>query len=156
MKEQISDFQFKVSDVLLDSGEVISESREIPIWKVEGLDDFKITSLTEVKANFQKIDKGTVLGIFEVRLDIDGSCFYCLESVKRSLLFSTEASFSVYDNLEDVEFKISKYGDIDIQSLLEQEIITHLPQNFSCQAGCKGLCPKCGINLNHDKCVHNP
>lgn len=153
MKRSSEDFTFKVSDILVaPSTEQIEESKKIPIWKFEGLEDFEIIAPVQVNAKLQKIDQGTILGIFELNLEVRGQCSRCLEKIKKSIEFNSEGIFSVYDNVEEAEFKISKYGEINIQPLLEQEIITHLPQNFLCKENCKGLCPECGENLNQGKC----
>lgn len=152
MNKFLENFIFKVGDILVDpENQIVEEEREIQAWDFSGLDDFKLSASVQVKSKLQKIAKGEILGIFEIITQLKGKCFRCLESTKKKLEFKTEAVFSIYDT-EEAEFKISKYGEINIQSLLEQEIITHLPQNFLCKKDCRGLCLGCGVNLNKEKC----
>lgn len=64
---------------------------------------------------------------------------------------------------EDVEIQSEELGlihfsgpEIDVRPDLDQEIIMALPQQPLCQAGCQGLCPVCGCNLNQDSCDCEP
>ncbi len=51
----------------------------------------------------------------------------------------------------------SPYGpEIDLAALLWQELLLVLPVKALCSAACKGLCPKCGENLNLKACACAP
>ncbi|MFH1749327.1 MAG: DUF177 domain-containing protein [bacterium] len=153
MKKHIPYFIFKVSDILTDPNpEIINISQKIPVWDISEMTDFKINSFVQVDGSFQRIERGEILGIFQVKYRIKGRCFGCLTDVSKNISFDTEVIFSIYDNADDEELKISKYGEINIQDFLEQEIITHLPQDFKCKSNCKGLCKICGNNNNIKKC----
>lgn len=41
---------------------------------------------------------------------------------------------------------------LDLDELVKADILLELPTKFLCKDDCKGLCPKCGINLNLSKC----
>ena len=41
---------------------------------------------------------------------------------------------------------------LDTDALLRDDILLELPSKFLCKDSCKGLCPKCGKNLNKGKC----
>lgn len=41
---------------------------------------------------------------------------------------------------------------IDLDPEIREEVILDYPLKPLCKAGCQGLCPKCGKNLNEDKC----
>ncbi len=44
-------------------------------------------------------------------------------------------------------------GDwLDLDDLLETAFILDMPTKFLCRDDCKGLCPKCGKNLNEGPC----
>ncbi len=48
-------------------------------------------------------------------------------------------------------------GDwLDIDDLLETEFILDMPTKFLCREDCKGVCPKCGKNLNDGECDCRP
>ena len=41
---------------------------------------------------------------------------------------------------------------LDTDALLRDDILLELPSKFLCKDSCKGLCPKCGKNLNMGRC----
>lgn len=41
---------------------------------------------------------------------------------------------------------------LDLDELVYSEVIVSLPMKHLCNEGCKGICPKCGKNLNEGKC----
>jgi Predicted metal-binding, possibly nucleic acid-binding protein len=53
---------------------------------------------------------------------------------------------------EDLEFGSYQNEEIDLAGLLGEEIRLALPIRFLCKEDCKGLCPKCGANLNEGPC----
>lgn len=69
-------------------------------------------------------------------------CGRCLEEVNTGFHRDMELHYAV-DKLEPV---------IDLDPDVREEIILSYPINPLCGADCKGLCPKCGMNLNQGSC----
>ncbi|HOD12113.1 MAG TPA: DUF177 domain-containing protein [Candidatus Omnitrophota bacterium] len=46
----------------------------------------------------------------------------------------------------------SQENYIDIGEDVRQEILLGFPDRVVCQDQCKGLCPRCGVNLNQEQC----
>lgn len=45
------------------------------------------------------------------------------------------------------------HGDeIDMAPRTWEEIVLNLPSKFVCRQDCRGLCPRCGVNLNRERC----
>jgi uncharacterized protein len=42
---------------------------------------------------------------------------------------------------------------VDLESLLREQIILMMPLKPLCDETCKGLCPRCGANLNRETCT---
>lgn len=53
---------------------------------------------------------------------------------------------------EDVNYGFYDGKEVDCSSFVDEHFILALPYVVLCQEGCKGLCPKCGMNLNVAKC----
>ena len=60
------------------------------------------------------------------------------------------------DDEEDVndqlDFSYYHGGEIDVGDLIRQHVSTNQPISYVCSEECKGLCQKCGINLNEKEC----
>lgn len=53
---------------------------------------------------------------------------------------------------EDLEIAIYDGEKIDLSDLAREQILLNLPTQTFCSENCQGLCPKCGANLNKEKC----
>ena len=52
----------------------------------------------------------------------------------------------------DVEQEFYEEGRVDLSNPARDLILLSLPQVILCRQDCEGLCPKCGTNLNVNKC----
>ena len=48
--------------------------------------------------------------------------------------------------------EVPEDGEVDLRPLLIEQIQLNVPMKPLCQAGCQGLCPTCGANLNAGAC----
>jgi uncharacterized protein len=53
---------------------------------------------------------------------------------------------------EDLEFSLYDGDQIDLSPLIREQFLLSLPTRPLCSDDCRGLCPKCGVNLNHTQC----
>ncbi len=44
-------------------------------------------------------------------------------------------------------------GEVDLDDALRESVILAFPPTVVCQESCKGLCPNCGVDLNHTTCT---
>lgn len=104
--------------------------------------------------------KGTVTnhaGMLVMEADIVGElecvCARCLKSFRRPYELHTSAVLSETEP-EDEESDIYLLeGDcIDTDEVLVTAFVLSLPQRQLCREDCKGLCEKCGKNLNDGPC----
>jgi uncharacterized protein len=45
---------------------------------------------------------------------------------------------------------------LDLDELLRQELLVEVPMRALCGAACRGLCPRCGADLNQGPCACPP
>ncbi len=55
-------------------------------------------------------------------------------------------------NEDDEEFVLLQDFALDVEELVRSALILEMPSRFLCQEDCKGLCPKCGCDLNEGSC----
>ena len=93
-------------------------------------------------------------------LEID--CDRCLEPRERvvdielDIEFVPQGDFGSNANLEigTEELKLDAIAEnaIDLAEIAREQILLDVPQQFFCLENCKGLCQKCGTNLNLEDC----
>ena len=85
------------------------------------------------------------------RLDTDMRvrCARCLESFMCEIGFH----FAEYYKKQPDEGEYAYSGEtIDLSQMLEDNVVINLPTRFLCKSDCKGLCSRCGNNLNESAC----
>lgn len=55
-------------------------------------------------------------------------------------------------DLEDADELVFEGKTIDLDPILREQVLLALPMNAVCRDDCKGLCSKCGQNLNEKQC----
>ena len=58
-------------------------------------------------------------------------------------------------SVKDLCFHFEKVKDleVDLTEDVREELLLAIPSCFYCSPDCKGVCPSCGVNLNHGSCA---
>ena len=87
-----------------------------------------------------------------------GRCYVVRGNIKCKKIFTcdrclTQATANQVHEFEE-EFDKSEAVDdfIDVTELLRDVLLAGQPMKNLCKTDCKGLCPKCGANLNEGEC----
>ena len=91
-------------------------------------------------------------------VDYSTSCARCLTPVNGQFSLSLEKTDAPKKLLSDLdEDKLDDYaiiedGFLDLDEQLRDQMEMEFPSRFLCKDDCKGLCQRCGKNLNEGKC----
>lgn len=53
---------------------------------------------------------------------------------------------------DDTEIGFFQGEGLFLADVLKEQVLLSLPMKVICQSDCRGLCPSCGANLNHEAC----
>ena len=53
---------------------------------------------------------------------------------------------------DDTEIGFFQGEGLFLADILKEQVLLSLPMKVICQSDCRGLCPSCGVNLNHEEC----
>ncbi|MGB9678985.1 MAG: YceD family protein [Thermoanaerobacteraceae bacterium] len=73
-------------------------------------------------------------------------CDRCLDD------FIYNINVDVKEYIDIIEEEGNSFENFDLTDFILDNIILSLPMKFICKEDCKGLCPVCGTNLNHNTC----
>ena len=89
-------------------------------------------------------------------------CARCLQPIERKLEIPFRAEFVAVENftaakeaqLSEADLDVSVFeGDkIDLNELVREQILLNLSEQIFCREDCRGLCERCGANLNLVNC----
>ena len=99
---------------------------------------------------------GVVKLVFSVKSVLSLQCDRCLKVVERDLDDSFEhilvRELSNEEDEDIYDYVICEDGTLDLAELVRTDLMLELPTKVLCKEDCKGLCPKCGKDLNLDSC----
>lgn len=80
-------------------------------------------------------------------------CDRCMADVNKKFKYLFKHILaSENDNISNNDCVILDEFKLDLDKLIKDDLLLELPSKVLCNDNCKGLCPKCGKNLNEDSC----
>src|SRR5258708_17344239 len=149
--------------MFLDVKELAVHKLRIRKTYVPGSIDFHSAEIKQV----EPLEVNATAELLESQIRIEGSletkielvCARCLEpvveDVSRSFdLFSAplpKEAKPKEDRLKDDDTEIGFYdgSGLFLADVIKEQVLLALPLKVICQSDCRGLCPNCGANLNH-------
>lgn len=144
-----------LSDVLTSEGAELRKDVPLEMTRFEnGTDSFRIASKTPVAFTFSNVEKGKALVAGRVKLSLEAFCDRCLAEVPLTmeLEFSRVVTASGAEDEEADDLGFMEDCHLDTEAFMHNEILVNWPAKILCRDDCKGLCLKCGQNLNVGKC----
>lgn len=89
-----------------------------------------------------------------VSVAAQGLCSRCGVDFPVSLSFAVQrpVAQSLAGDGDDEYILADDDGFVDLDTVFYEELLLQLPTKLLCKEYCKGLCPKCGQNLNSGSC----
>lgn len=83
---------------------------------------------------------------FRIKFDLTGKinfpCSRCLDPIE------SDVDYNFNEVIDDQEF----VNSINIDEYINDCLFINEPYQILCSEECLGLCPTCGVNLNHEEC----
>jgi uncharacterized protein len=116
-----------------------------------------VRAVGRVRKGIAQVDvEGRVSG------EIEAECTRCLQTATHKFDVPLKAAFVTEENYtsekeaelrsDDLDVSIYDGEKIDLTDLVREQILLDLPTQILCREDCRGLCQKCGANLNEVNC----
>ena len=101
-------------------------------------------------------------------IDLSPSCDRCLETFAQHLTIPLQVNLAPAPDIdrdedgasatpeEDINFSFYHGDEFDLGAIVREMILLEVPIKYLCTDTCKGLCPRCGQNLNLATCSCTP
>ena len=122
-----------------------------------GLNDIRFSSPVHVEGTITNT-AGYIRMSLSLSVSYVAACARCLEDVSGSFSFDVERTVVTPRMTEGLsedridELVVVEDGFLDVDELLLEVLELSLPFRFLCSDDCKGLCQRCGKNLNEGPC----
>jgi uncharacterized protein len=124
--------------------------------------DFVVSAPVEFTAEVRKDEKKLRI-VGRVQTTLTAACSRCLEpfvipvdaAIDTLLLPAAVAAVEGEHEVQAEDLGVSFYRDdvIDLGDIVREQFYLALPMKPLCRPDCRGLCPVCGINRNHESCT---
>lgn len=150
--------QINLSELILNGGKLkqVEAQYESDTFQTK-LGNFKIVDKKPFLIQFTNLGEKKILVTAEFSMTLQMRCDRCLETVLQPIdvNFSREFDMSLseeerIETLDEVNF-ISG-NNFDVELFVYGEVLMNLPMKVLCREDCKGICNRCGANLNHETC----
>lgn len=146
-----------LSDVLTSEGKVEERQAEIELTQINcRMGTFPIMEKTPVSLTLTNLgmNKASVEGRAEITLAMN--CDRCLKSVAQKIILHmirqvTAPDVRQEEKMDDEQNFMEGY-QLDVDGLIKNECLMNLPMKILCKPDCKGICIKCGKDLNTGEC----
>ena len=148
----MQDLKVSVAEILGRPG----ANRHISIdRKIEGV-HVELARMTAAPVHGELMIESVVEGVLvtgPVSGEVTCSCARCLTDFRTDLAVDLCELFAGPGQLDDEEDVYRVNGDeIDLEPMLRDELTLALPLHPVCRADCKGMCARCGRELNDGAC----
>lgn len=142
----------ELKKVFLDENECVSAEYNLDLHDFDFNGTKPFVAPVRVKAKAE--NEAGVVGIsITAEFEYNAPCDRCGEEVVTSFSYSFEHTLvQSLSGENDGDYIETPDFQLDLDELVTSDIILELPSKYLCSDDCRGLCPKCGRNLNKGDC----
>jgi uncharacterized protein len=121
--------------------------------------EWPVVRPVQVRGRFSTAGEGKFFWRGHLTTAVQAQCRRCLSdvdvplAVELSLIFSSDADTPEGEGCYPIP---PRSQDLDLTDAVREELLLAMPQFVECRPDCRGLCPRCGANLNEGPCSCPP
>ena len=148
--------KIELADIISSEDREVSKQATIELASFDSkLGQFPIVKSTPFVLTFTNESNKRLLIRGETEVTIAIPCDRCLEEVDRvfPIQIEKELDLTASDGEQSMEKSNFMAGtSLDVDQLIFGEILVSWPMKVLCREDCKGICKRCGANLNLTEC----
>ncbi len=148
--------KIELADVIFGEGREMSEEAEIGFRSFDSrLGRFPIVKKEPFAIRFANEGNRRLLIQGEAKLTIAIPCDRCLEMTSQAFHLMIDKEIDLTGEKEGMRMEEMDFmagTNLDVDQLIFGEILVSWPMKVLCREDCKGICRKCGANLNVAGC----
>ena len=147
-----------LTDVFTSEGKIRSEDIDIEMTVFESrMGNYPIIDKSPLHITFTNQGNGKVQMVGSAEITQKMECDRCLKEMPVTVLL--DFNQMVYSP-EVINAELEEESDqgimdgyqLDIEALVYNELLMNQPEKVLCKPDCKGICKKCGKDLNEEEC----
>jgi uncharacterized protein len=140
--------------------DIPDEGLEVDIEERLIVEDVALSGPVISQLSLHKVDREIIIA-GRLKADVQLQCSRCLKDFTQRLEIPVNVVYHPAEEvtgekhaLKDDELDMGFYRgeELDLQELLKEQILLNTQMKPLCNEQCKGICPKCGKDLNAGQC----
>ncbi len=122
---------------------------------VSKLGSFPVTKKEPFLLSLENQENKRLLIKGKTAVELSVPCDRCLKEVPVKIRITIDRELSLEEPESEEREKADGFftgSELDVDSLIYHEILLNRPMKVLCSENCKGICRKCGTNLNDKTC----
>ncbi|MDD3277886.1 MAG: DUF177 domain-containing protein [Lachnospiraceae bacterium] len=147
-----------LTKVLSQDGNVLSQEAHLDMTEISVHEQqIAVSELQPLEVIITNTDNGILLIQAKGKVRAMIPCARCLEEVPYDMVLDFERKVDAKLSEQEREQSEEEYNfllktELDTDVLLRNELLINWPIRVLCKEDCKGICSRCGANLNHGDC----
>lgn len=109
-----------------------------------------------ITLEFKNLEKGKALVTGSGRVSFSLPCDRCLKTVEETVFLDFERELygpdiSIDEDTREEQYYLEGY-QLDVALVIKEALLMYWPTKILCKDDCKGICKKCGVDLNQASC----
>ena len=146
----------ELADMITSENKEVSKRVEVELMSFDSkLGRFPIVKKAPFELKFVNENNKRLLIQGKTKVTIAIPCDRCLEDVDSSFSIVIDKEIDLTGSDEENSMEVFSYmigTNLDVDQLIFGEILVSWPMKVLCREDCKGICKRCGANLNMTEC----
>lgn len=150
--------QINLSELFVREGKEKTYTPDIEMTAFQAPEGvYEIASKEPVRLRLQNIGDRKLYMEGDAKLSLYIPCDRCLEPVLIPFELNFDESLDLSQSEEERAADLNEQPylngyNLDVDQLVSNELLLNLPMKVLCDENCKGICNRCGTNLNYGTC----
>lgn len=118
----------------------------------DGVNRYPLAEKQPVRLRITRIGEKRLLLEAEVSFSLLMPCDRCLEPVTVPFSYTVSREADLAEGAAEEEQAYIEGYTLDVDALVRDELFVHMPAKVLCREDCRGICNRCGANLNYGDC----
>ena len=140
-----------LKSIFANEGSVLPIAYEMDLSSVEFAGGFPLKMPVKVQGSVSNRASMVIL-MLKITYTFSADCDRCGVSTERVHTLSLNKTLAVSVESEESDIVPVPGMELNVDELVFSEVYVDLPSKHLCNKNCKGICPKCGKNLNEGNC----
>ena len=142
-----------VSRALKNPGQIFPFETSVTLEPMEYMADPLSFEEISVKGEFLCAGNDRISLTGEVSARADTRCSRCLDPVSFPMTAQLDAVYDRQPDPEDPDLYSFEASTIELTDAVRDALLLNMPMRVLCSEDCRGLCSRCGANLNQGPCT---